>query len=282
MFSRRVEIKTPAQIALVREAGLVVGLTLDVLRQAATAGVTTGELDALARDTIRSYGATSNFLGYGADHGTGFPGVICTSVNEQVVHGIPGSRVLRDGDVVSIDCGAIVRGWHGDAAITVPIGEVPPDVVELLGVTEEALWRGIAAAWTGERVSDISEAVESSVRSHGDGASQWGIVAGYTGHGIGTAMHQAPDVPNVAGRGRGPKLIPGLALAIEPMVTMGSPDTRVLADDWTVVTTDRSWAAHAEHTVALTETGLWVLTALDGGQAKLSELGVPFGGAALD
>jgi methionyl aminopeptidase len=268
VFSRGVEIKTPDQIAVMREAGLVVGQTLEVLRRATVAGVTTGELDALAHETIRSHGATSNFLGYGADQGRGFPGVICTSVNEQVVHGIPGSRVLRDGDVVSIDCGAIVGGWHGDAAITVAVGAVPDEIKELMRVTEQAMWRGIAAASIGGRVGDISAAVESYVLSQGE----YGIVEGYTGHGIGSAMHQPPDVPNVGGRGRGPKLVRGLALAVEPMVTLGSAETRVLADDWTVVTTDGSWSAHFEHSFALTESGIQVLTALDGGASGLAAL----------
>ncbi len=183
--------------------------------------------------------------------------MICTSVNDEVVHGMPGTRVLRDGDIISIDCGAIVDGWHGDAATTVAIGEVPAGVTELMRVTEEALWRGIAAARLGGRVSDISHAIEQTV----DAAGDYGIVEGYTGHGIGSAMHQPPNVLNYGKAGRGPKLVKGLALAVEPMVTLGSPDTRTLADDWTVVTTDGSWAAHYEHTFTLTDTGAWVLTA---------------------
>ncbi len=262
-FGRGVEIKTPDQIALMRDAGLVVGRTLELLREAVSAGVTTAELDALAHDAIREQGATSNFLGY-----HDFPGVICTSVNDEVVHGIPGRRILRDGDVISIDCGAIVEGWHGDAAITVPVGEVPDDVTELLRITEEAMWRGIAIASVGGRVGDISVAVESYV--HGQGG--FGIVEDYTGHGIGSSMHQPPDVHNVGGRGRGPRIVRGLALAVEPMLTLGSPTTRVLADGWTVVTTDGSWSAHFENTFAITDTGTRVLTALDGGSAGLSAL----------
>ena len=267
-FGSGVEIKTPDQIAMMREAGLVVARTLEVLRGVVGPGVTTAELDTLAHDTIREQGATSNFLGYGEQRGVGgFPGVICTSVNDEVVHGIPGRQTLRDGDVISIDCGAIVGGWHGDAAITVAVGDVPEQVTELLRVTEGALWRGIAAASLGGRVGDISEAVESSI-----GPSGFGIVDGYTGHGIGSAMHQPPDVPNIGGRGRGPKLVRGLALAVEPMVTLGTSSTRTLADDWTVVTTDGSWSAHFEHTFTLTDTGPWVLTALDGGTAGLAAL----------
>jgi len=267
---RGVEIKTPEQIQLMRKAGLVVGETLDLMRRTVRPGVTTGELDAVAEDHIRSQGAVPSFKGY-----HGFPGSLCVSVNDEVVHGIPGGRVIEDGDVVSIDCGAIVEGWHGDAAVTVPVGEVPEEVRELIRTTEEAMWHGIAAARLGGRVTDISHAVETYVRSQGT----YGILEDYVGHGIGSAMHQPPNVPNYGKPGRGPKLVRGLALAVEPMVVLGSPDTRVLEDDWTVVTEDGRWAAHAENTFTLTESGAWVLTALDGGEAKLAELGVPFGGS---
>ena len=267
---RGVEIKTPEQIALMREAGLVVGETLDLMRRTVAAGMTTGELDAIAEDHIRSRGAVPSFLGY-----HGFPGTLCVSVNDEVVHGIPGDRVIEEGDVVSIDCGAIVQGWHGDAAVTVPVGDVPDEVRELIRVTEEAMWHGIAAAALGGRVTDISHAVENYVRSQGD----YGILEDYVGHGIGSAMHQPPNVPNYGKPGRGPKLVRGLALAVEPMIVLGSSETRVLEDDWTVVTEDGSWAAHAENTFTLTPDGAWVLTALDGGEARLNELGVPFGGS---
>jgi methionyl aminopeptidase len=269
MFDRGIELKTPAQIDSMRQAGLVVASTLELLRSVVEPGMSTAQLDAIAHDHIRSQGATSNFLGY-----HGFTGVICTSVNDEVVHGMPGPRVLRDGDLVSLDCGAIVDGWHGDAATTVAIGAVPDEVTELMRVTEEALWRGIAAASLGGRVSDISHAVEAAI----DAAGDYGIVEGYTGHGIGSAMHQPPDVPNVGRRGRGPKLVKGLVLAVEPMVTLGTAETRTLADDWTVVTTDGSWAAHFEHTFTLTDAGTWVLTAPDGGRSRLESLGVPYGG----
>jgi methionyl aminopeptidase len=271
LLDRGVEIKTPEQIDLMRVAGLLTGQTLELLRDACRPGVTTGELDALAEDHIRSHGGVPSFQGYGHPP---FPATICASVNEEVVHGIPGSRVLTDGDVISIDCGAIVEGWHGDAAITVAIGDVPPEVAELMRVTEEALWAGIAAARLGGRVTDISHAVESSVRAHGD----YGILEDYVGHGIGTQMHMPPNVPNVGRPGRGPRLVPGLALAVEPMVTLGTKETDVLADDWTVATADGSRAAHFEHTFTLTPDGAWVLTALDGGEARLAALGVPFGG----
>ena len=267
---RGIEIKTPSQIALMRKAGVVVGETLELCRASVKPGMTTGELDAIAEDHIRSRGAIPSFKGY-----HGFPASLCVSVNDEVVHGIPGDRVINAGDVVSIDCGAIVEGWHGDAAITVAVGEVPAEVAGLLRVTEEAMWRGIAAASLGGRVTDISHAVETYVRGQGD----YGILEEYVGHGIGSAMHQPPNVPNYGRPGRGPKLVRGLALAVEPMVVLGSPDSRVLEDDWTVVTEDGSWAAHFENTFTLTPDGAWVLTALDGGEAKLAELGVPFGGS---
>ena len=257
-----------------RVAGLLVGETLELLRAAVRPGVTTGELDKIAEDNIRSHGGVPSFLGYGHPP---FPGTICASVNDEVVHGIPGDRVLAEGDVISIDCGAIVDGWHGDSAITVAVGPddaVPDEVRTLLQVTEESLWRGMAAARLGGRLSDISHAVESHVRSHGD----YGILEDYVGHGIGTAMHQPPNVPNVGRPGRGPKLVEGLALAVEPMVTLGGKETDLAEDQWTVVTSDSSTAAHFEHTFTLTTNGPWVLTALDGGEARLTELGAPFGG----
>jgi methionyl aminopeptidase len=271
LLDRGLEIKTPAQVDLMRVAGLLVGQTLEVLRDACAPGVTTGQLDALAEEHIRSHGGIPSFLGYGVPP---FPATICASVNDEVVHGIPGDRALADGDVISIDCGAIVEGWHGDAAITVAIGEVAPEVTELMRVTEESLWAGIAAARLGGRVSDISHAVETSVRSQGG----YGILEDYVGHGIGTQMHLPPNVPNVGRPGRGPRLVPGLALAVEPMVTLGSNRTDVLDDDWTVVTSDGSMSAHFEHTFTLTPDGAWVLTALDGGEERLTALGVPFGG----
>ncbi len=271
LLDRGVEIKTPEQIDLMRRAGLLTGQTLELLRGACRPGITTGELDAIAEDHIRSNGGVPSFQGYGVPP---FPATICASVNEEVVHGIPGSRVLDEGDVISIDCGAIVEGWHGDAAITVAIGEVPADVAELMRVTEGSLWAGIAAARLGGRVTDISHAVESAVRAQGD----YGILEDYVGHGIGSQMHMPPNVPNVGRPGRGPKLVPGLALAVEPMVTLGTNETDILADDWTVVTADGSRAAHFEHTFTLTPNGAWVLTALDGGEERLTGLGVPFGG----
>ncbi len=267
---RGVEIKTPEQVAVMRRAGLVVGRTLELLRHAVQPGMTTRDLDGIAEDAIRTAGATPSFLGY-----QGFPASICTSVNDEVVHGIPGDRELREGDLVSIDCGAIVDGWHGDAAISVPVGAVGPELVALVDDTEAAMWAGIAAASPGGRVGDISQAVEASLRACD---ASYGILEDYTGHGIGSAMHQPPDVPNVGRAGRGVRLVEGMALAVEPMVTLGSHETELLDDDWTVVSADGSWAAHVEHTFALTDRGTWVLTALDGGEAALAALGVPFGG----
>jgi methionyl aminopeptidase len=268
---RGIEIKTPEQIEKMRAAGLLVGQTLELLASSVRPGISTGELDAIAEDNIRSAGGVPSFQGYGHPP---FPGTICASVNDEVVHGIPGDRVLAEGDLISIDCGAIVDGWHGDAALTVPVGEVNADLRRLMEVTEGAMWAGFAAARLGGRVSDISHAVEEHVRAHGD----YGILEDYTGHGIGTEMHQPPNVPNYGRPGRGPRLERGLALAVEPMVTLGSKHTLLAEDDWTIVTADGSWAAHFEHTFTLTPDGAWILTALDGGEAHLAELGVPYGG----
>jgi methionyl aminopeptidase len=268
---RGIEYKTPEQIASMRIAGLLVGETLELLRSSVRAGISTGELDAIAEDNIRSAGGVPSFKGYGYPP---FPGTICASVNDEVVHGVPGGRTLALGDIISIDCGAIVDGWHGDAAITVAVGEVPGELTELMRVTEESMWRGIAAARLGGKVSDISHAIETYVRSQGS----YGILEDFTGHGIGTEMHQPPSVPNYGRPGRGPRLVPGLALAVEPMVTLGGKNTEVLDDDWTIVTGDGSRAAHYEHTFTLTPEGAWVLTALDGGEKQLTALGVPCAG----
>jgi len=270
LLDRGIEVKTPDQIVKMRAAGLLVGETLALLRDAVRPGISTGELDALAEENIRGAGGVPSFKGYGHPP---FPGTICASVNDEVVHGVPGERVLAEGDVISIDCGAIVDGWHGDAAITVAVGEVEPEVRRLMEVTEGSMWAGIAAGRLGGRLSDISHAVESHVRERGS----YGILEDYTGHGIGTAMHMPPNVPNYGRPGRGPKLQRGLALAIEPMVTLGTKFTSVLDDDWTIVTNDGSRAAHFEHTIAFTAEGIWVLTALDGGEAELTGRGAPYG-----
>jgi methionyl aminopeptidase len=256
MFRRKgsIEIKSPAQLALMRKAGLVVARTLEAVSAAVAPGVTTGDLDAIAAERIRSQGATPSFLGY-----HGYPAVICVSVNSEVVHGIPGARVIESGDLVSVDCGAIVDGWHGDAAVSVLVGDVPSELAELSRVTEASMWAGLAASRVGAHLTDVSHAIEEVLAKPG----RYGIVEEYGGHGIGSRMHMEPHILNYGVPGRGPVLRAGMALAIEPMATLGSPEVGVLADDWTVVTIDGSMAAHWEHTVAITEDGPWVLTALD-------------------
>ncbi|MFC0503501.1 type I methionyl aminopeptidase [Micromonospora costi] len=264
-----IQLKTPEQIEKMRAAGLVVADALRRMREAVAPGVTTADLDAIAESTIRAAGAVPSFKGY-----HGYPASICSSVNEQVVHAIPApTQVLRDGDLISIDCGAVLDGWHGDSAITVGVGDVDPALLTMAAVAEDAMWAGIAAAARGAasgrgRLTDISHAVEDAVRRGG----RYGIVDGYGGHGIGTEMHQDPHVLNHGRPGKGPRLVPGMALAIEPMITMGSPRTAELADGWTVVTRDGSMAAHVEHTMALLPDGVWVLTAEDGGRARLGDL----------
>jgi methionyl aminopeptidase len=256
-----IQIKTPGQLAVMREAGLVVAHALRTLAAAVEPGISTADLDALAEREIRAAGAVPSFKGY-----YGFPATICTSVNDQIVHGIPSPSVLlAAGDVISIDCGAIVGGWHGDAAVTVGVGPVDDQVAGLLDACEQALWQGLARAVPGSRLTDISHAVESSARASG----AYGIVREYVGHGIGSQMHMDPPVPNYGKPGRGPELREGMALAIEPMLVLGQRQTRQLADGWTVVTADGTWSAHFEHTVAITADGPWVLTAQDGGASGL-------------
>jgi len=218
--------------------------------RASVPGATTADVDRAARDVLERRHARSNFLGY-----HGFPAVACVSPNEVIVHGIPGPRKLEAGDIVSIDCGAIVEGWHADAAITVPVGEVDAESQRLMDVTRAALESAIAATFAGNRLGDIGAAAEHEVASAG-----FGVVRDYVGHGIGTAMHEEPDVPNYGPAGRGLRLRAGIVLAIEPMVTAGRATTRMLDDGWTVVTADGSRAAHFEHTVAITDSGPEVLT----------------------
>ena len=251
-----VQVKTRAQLAKMHEAGQVVASALRAAADAAAPGVATADLDAIASAQIAAAGAAPSFLGY-----HGFPATICTCINEEIVHGIPSaSRVIREGDVVSIDCGASVDGWHADAALTVGLPGVSDELATLIADCERALWRGLAAARPGARLSDISHAVERSVRA----AGEYGIVEDYVGHGIGSEMHMDPPVPNYGRPGRGPVLAEGMALAIEPLLVLGSPNTRLLDDGWTVVSEDGGWSAHFEHTVAITPDGPWVLTALTG------------------
>jgi methionyl aminopeptidase len=267
--SRRsaIQVKTPAQLAAMREAGLVVGRALRVLAAAAEPGISTAELDAIAEREIRAAGAAPSFKGY-----HGYPATICTSVNDRIVHGIPdGGTVLAAGDIVSIDCGAIVGGWHGDAAVTVGVGPVSEQDSGLMAACERALWAGLAQVVAGHRLSDISHAVEMSARASGS----YGIVREYTGHGIGTEMHMEPAVPNYGRAGRGLVMSEGMAFAVEPMLVLGDRRTCVLDDGWTVVTADGSRAAHFEHTVAVTAAGPWVLTAEDGGNGGFARLRAP-------
>jgi len=267
--SLNIQYKTPEQLVLMRAAGLVVSAALEKMRVAIAPGVTTADLDAIAEDSIRAAGAIPSFKGY-----HGFPASICSSVNEQVVHAIPSAKTaLAEGDLISIDCGAILDGWHGDAAITVAVGDVKPELVRMAKVAEDSMWAGIAAAARGAasgrgRLTDISHAIELTIRKGGN----YGIVDGYGGHGIGTEMHQDPHVLNFGRAGKGPALVPGMALAIEPMITYGSPRTAELADGWTVVSRDGSVAVHVEHTMAIFDDGIWVLTAPDGGVERLGDL----------
>ena len=264
---RMIQIKTPHEIELMRGAGLVVAGAIAAVRAAVRPGVSTGELDAIAEDHIRSAGAVPSFLGY-----HGFTGSICASINDEIVHGIPDrGRTLAEGDNISIDCGAILHGWHGDSAVTVTVGPPSAEDAALIDVTERSMWAGLAKALAGGRLTDISHAVEESITAE---QHPYGIVDHYGGHGIGTEMHQDPHVLNYGRAGRGPRLVPGLALAIEPMVTVGDPATVELEDGWTVVTKDGSRAAHFEHTVAITPEGPWVLTAEDGGVAGLTPFGI--------
>ena len=261
-----IEIKDLDQLRSMRKAGLVVVDTLKQIKAQAKIGMTTLDLNDLAISNLAKHGATSSFLGY-----HGFPAVICASVNEEVVHGIPNKRKLISGDLLSIDFGAIIEGWHGDAAISFGLGEVDPADQKLMDVCEESLWRGIAAGKKGGKLTDISAAVEGYINSQG----KYGILREYGGHGIGSAMHQEPHILNFGPAGNGPELIVGMALAIEPMITRGNERTKVLGDDWTVVASDSSKGAHFEHTYAITPDGkVFVLTAEDGGKQKLGQLGV--------
>ncbi|MGB9904290.1 MAG: type I methionyl aminopeptidase [Desulfotomaculales bacterium] len=237
-----ITVKSKQELAYMREAGRIAALTFAELGRAIAPGVTTGELDRLAEDFIRAKGGRPAFKGL-----YGFPASICASVNEEVVHGIPGLRRLENGDIISIDIGVEINGYYGDAAVTFPVGEIGEEAKRLLKVTEEALYAGIAMARAGRRLSDISHAVQSYVESRG-----FSVVRDYVGHGIGKSMHEDPQVPNFGPPGRGPRLAPGMTLAIEPMINAGTHEVIVLADRWTVVTKDGKLSAHFEHTVAVT------------------------------
>lgn len=272
-MSRRVELKTDAQLALMQKAGVITSRALDAAVAAVAPGVTTGDLDRAFRAVIEEEGATSNFLGY-----YDYPAMICASVNDEVVHGIPGDRVLQDGDIISIDGGAVYtdpatgKTWNGDSARTVQVGTPQKLREELSEITRAAMWHGIAAAAHAKKVGEIGIAVEAFVRE--EAGDKFGIIEDYVGHGIGTQMHMAPDVLNYAARDLGPKIKTGMALAIEPMLVTGSIDTVILEDDWTVKTVDGGDASQWEHSVCFHSEGLWVLTAEDGGASELSKLGV--------
>ncbi|MEY4152828.1 MAG: hypothetical protein RL470_887 [Actinomycetota bacterium] len=253
-----IQIKNLDQLKVMRRAGLLVGQTLQLLRENIKAGMTTDALDAIAAANIKRGGGTSNFLGY-----HGYPKTICVSINEEIVHGIPGPRIINEGDVVSIDCGAIIDGWHGDAAFSIGIGAVDPQDQKLMQTCEESMWVGIAAGKNGGKLSDIGNAIEKYINSQGS----YGILQEYGGHGIGTEMHQEPHVLNFGKAGNGPEIIPGMALAIEPMITRGTHKTKVLADEWTVVSTENSY-------VICPDGKPFVLTAIDGGKAELARFGV--------
>ncbi|MGY5766239.1 type I methionyl aminopeptidase [Brachybacterium sp. DNPG3] len=264
----RVELKTPEQIAVMRRSGALLARVHDMLAAELRPGITTAQLDALAETMIRDEGALPNFLGY-----HGFPATLCISVNEVVVHGIPGELVIEEGDVVSIDGGCIVEGWHSDSARTHIVGAPRRQAdVDLVRITEEALWEGIAALASAQRVGEIGAAIEDFVaKEAGDALAH---LEDFGGHGIGTAMHQPPDVMNYRTRSKGPKVRPGMCLAIEPMLIQGSGDWAMDDDEWTIRATGGGRAAHAEHSVAVTEQGLIVLTAADGGIACLAERGI--------
>ena len=269
IFGPRIELKTPAELELMHRAGQLTRNVLSAARSAAVPGATTAEVDAAAEAVIDAAGARSNFKGY-----QGFPAVVCISVNEEIVHGIPGARVLEAGDLVSIDGGAIVEGFHGDSALTMIVGGDDAGTAadrELSSATEAAMWAGIAAFAIGAKVSDIGDAIDDFVS---ESYPHLGLVEEFTGHGIGTSMHMAPEVLNYRARSNGPKIKPGMCLAIEPMLTTGGADTHTLADDWTVVTADGSRASHWEHSVARHDGGVWVLTAADGGAAGLAPFGI--------
>jgi methionyl aminopeptidase len=246
--------KSPQELETMRRAGRITAEARDRVSAAVRPGITTGDLDAVAEEAIRSAGATPSFQGY-----KGFPASICTSVNEEIVHGIPGKRVLKEGDLISLDVGAIWEGYHGDSAVTVFVGEPPSDQAEkLVRVTEEALEAGISQIRAGGRLSDIGHAVQQVVEGAG-----FSVVREYVGHGIGRSLHEDPQIPNYGPPGRGIELRPGLVIAVEPMVNMGGWETRALEDGWTVVTADGSLSAHFEHTIAVTEDGPEILTALE-------------------
>lgn len=244
--------KTPREIALLKEAGRIVALVHQELKKSIVSGITTKEIDKLSEKIIRQYEATPSFKGY-----QGFPGAVCVSINDMVIHGIPGHQKLKNGDIVSVDVGACYQGYHGDSAWTYAVGEVSDEAKRLMKVTEEALYEGLKQAKPGNHVGDISAAIENYVRKNGYTSPE-----DYTGHGVGTSIHEDPMVPNYGKYGHGPLLKPGMVIAVEPMVHAGKKEVKVLKDGWGVVTADHSLAAHYEHTIVITEDGYEILTKL--------------------
>lgn len=271
-----IELKTPQQLRYMREAGLIVAATHQALRAAAQPGTTLKELDQISANTIKQHGGKSNFLGY-----HGFPATVCISVNDVVVHGIPTDQKLETGDLVTFDCGAYIerdgQQWHADAAFTMIVGGDEAGTHEarqLNDFTQAAMWAAVASLHTGKRINCVGDAVETTLATWRNQGFNGDIVEEYTGHGIGTQMHMAPEVINYAARGLQPKLQPGMVLAVEPIISAGGTQTRVEKDGWTVVTRDGSLAAQWEHSVAITTRGIWVLTAPDGGEAGLAAFGI--------
>ncbi len=248
--SNNIRIKTPDEVDILRKAGKILYSIIEELKGSLTSGITTKAVDQKTQELIRKYNVKPAFKGY-----RGFPGCACISVNEEVVHGIPGERIIKDGDIVSIDVGIIYNGYYSDTAVTVPIGQVTVPVLKLLEVTEASLYRAIAQAKPGNRLSDISHAVQSYVELHG-----FGVVRDFVGHGIGKQLHEDPEIPNYGAPHQGPELKEGMVFAIEPMVNIGTHRTRVLKDGWTVVTEDGKPSAHFEHTIVITNKGAEILT----------------------
>ncbi len=261
-----IQIKTLDQLKTMRKAGLLVRSTLDLVKANIKEGITTGALDAIAEANIKRGGGTSNFKGY-----HGYPATICVSVNDEIVHGIPGDRMIMPGDIVSVDCGAVIDGWHGDAAFSVIVPPIDDARQKMLDVCEESMWVGIAAGASGAKLSDIGHAIEKYTNSQGE----YGILREYGGHGIGTAMHMEPHILNYGKPGHGPTIEPGMVFAIEPMITMGTHKTKILADKWTVVTVDGSHGSHFENSYCIAPDGKpFVLTEIDGGAANLARFGI--------
>jgi methionyl aminopeptidase len=257
-YGERIAIKSRRELDVMREAGRHTAEILLILREAARPGVTTGELDELASRELKERGLKSPFLGYAPGGLPPYPAVLCVSINEEVVHGIPGSRELQEGDILSLDFGVEHKGFHGDSAVTIPIGPVTGEAEQLVSVTHDCLYQGVEQMVPGKRLSDVGHAVQKEAEAAG-----FSVVRQFVGHGIGRQMHEPPQVPNYGRPGRGPRFLPGMVFAIEPMVNAGTERVRMLEDDWTAVTADGRLAAHFEHTVAITEEGPQVLTKID-------------------